>query len=253
MTILLSTPIEILAEDASGAPLHFQAGAAHDHDGNTVEDIWVSANGTRYTFNRNTLKFTDPTPFVDQSATPITPDLLVAGDVQGSTERLIGMFGSDARLYNFASSAFTAAVPLVENPGSTPFTPIAADTVDVTGTGSVLTAVKAGSPDLYVYNLTQFAFLNALTPTICGTATVINTDVILSALLPGGGGVETVALLDGSNAHRFNDTGPSLCFDPAIPLTDSGGQPLVADFAFGWDWDGNGTDDVVLFDTVTVP
>ena len=257
MTVVLpGGTVQLLANDVPGNPLLFQAGAPFDHDGLPGQDIFVAEGSTRWRFDVTLQKFVEPSTLDDALGAPLAPDLLLSGDLQGSPEQMIGMFGSDARLYNFPAQQFGDAIALLEalpDAGTTPFTPRSAATVDLTGTGSGVTAVRSGSDALYIFDVNTGLFVSVVaSPTSCSApGPAIRADVIFSAAL--GVATETVILIEGSDAWLLDLSGAFPCFNGPIPLVDSSNDPITPDFAFGWDFDGNGTDDVVLFDRVPVP
>lgn len=256
--IIEGTSITLPIVDGSGAPLLLTTSAAFDHDSAAGESLIASDGPGRRvsaSFTTTEATFGTATAWVDGSGATITPDLLFAGALGTGPEVLIGIFGTNARAYDFTANEFGAVVPLVQT-GGTPFTPISATTVNVIGTGASIVALTAASPNIFVFNVGTALFEPVPTaPVICGGGAAIVAEHILGALIPGlmpPGGADSVILIDGSNAHVLQTLDP-FCFSDAFPLVDEDGAPVIPEQAYGWDYDGDSDDDVILIDTVVVP
>lgn len=241
----------------AGAPLLLTTSAAFDHDGTPAESVIASDGpGRRISggVTETSVAFSESLPWVDQSGTTVTPDLLFAGALGAGPQLLIGTFGSDARVYDFATDTFGPVVALEQTDG-TPFTPTSASTLNL-ASGTTIVALSAGSPNVFAFDSGTGRF-NALTPPpeTCSAGTAINADHVLGAVISGRtppAGADSVVLIEGSNAFLLESVSP-LCFSDALPLVDADGASLVPEHAYGFDYDGDGNDDVVMIDTVAVP
>ena len=250
------------AETAGGTKLHFDAGAAFDHDGTPGETVFGISADQRWELNVNNLRFENQTALVDPLSNPLSPDLVVAGAIGPGNDAFIGIFGDEARIFDFTTGAFGAAAQLDEclgDGGVTPFFASSATMVDLTGSGSpILSATTAGSAALYGFFTAGLCFgIGIGQPVTCSSSANINADIIVGAAIPGvspidAGAGDALVLIEGTGVHFLQAVSPGVCFSDALPLVDQGGSPLNPDFAFGWDFDGNGSDDLILVDTVTM-
>lgn len=240
------------AVDESFAPLVIDAAHGFDHDRTPGETMFVSDGADRLELvdaMGTDIVFGNRTAWVDDIANPISPDLVFAGAVGRSPEMMLGLFGSDTRLYDFAIDRFSAAIPLTES-GGRAFTPISATAADL-GTGANIIALRAGSPLLHILNGTVFQPFNTA-PVTCNGRNAIDADLVVGAEIPGAsppGGADSIILIEGSDAYALDSLDP-VCFSDPYELQDQSGAPLRPELAFGIDYDGNGTDDLILIDTV---
>ncbi|RLB57162.1 MAG: hypothetical protein DRJ42_01195 [Deltaproteobacteria bacterium] len=256
--LVAGTVITFPVVDEAGAPLLLGASASFDHDATAGQSV-IASDGTSQrvstSFVGPAVTFGPATPWVDEGGAALAPDVLFAGALGTGAPVLMGTFGTDARGYDFVAQEFGAVFPLVQM-GGAPFTPISATTVNVTGTGAAIVALSAASPEIFVFNTTTAQFDPIPTaPVTCSAGTAIYADHVLGALLVGftpPGGVDSVILIDGSDAFLLEDLDP-FCFTDAYPLVDASGVSLTPEEAFGWDYDGDGDDDIIMVDTVMVP
>lgn len=253
LTAVLPTPLTFDAVDDMGNPLVIDAAHAFDHDTMPGETIFVAAGDTRLQLGvpaGTTVPFVNPVTWVDGASGALMPDLLFAGAIGANPELLIGVFGSDFRVYAFATDSFGDAAMFNEM-GAGPFTPISATTVDL-GTGASIIALKSGSPNLYVFDGSQFAPF-PVAPVRCSDGGAINPTIVVGAEIAGAtppGGADSVLLIEGSSAYALEAVSPAVCFSDALALTDAAGAAVTPEIAFGADFDGNGTDDLILVDRV---
>ncbi len=245
MTVILPTVVTIDAVDQSDAPLHFQAGAAYDHDSTVGETLFAASGSDRYRLALNA-KFTAEGKWTDEASAPVAPDILFSGT--SSLDAFVGVFGSDARQYNFTTNQFGAATLglKVNTSGNPALNPVSMTTADV-GSGPIVAALRASEAPIYAMNASQ-TFDAALTPVTCAPSSApITPNLVLAAALPGMSTTEDVIVVSGSDAFLLDLANG--CFKGPFALKDADGAPLTPDFAFGLDYDGNGKDDIVIFDT----
>ncbi len=257
VTALLSPSIITLhVIDDLGAPLVLEAAHAFDHDTVPGEQFFASTGSDRVQLGpiaAPDVTFTGAVSWADTAGAALSPDLIFAGAIGANPEVLIGTFGSQARLYDFATGRFGDAVPLTESPGGAPFVPISATTVDL-GTGAQIVALKAGSDNLYLFDGSAFVAF-PVAPTRCSNGTAIHPTIVVGAEIAGQtppGGADSVILIEGSDAYVLESVSPTVCFGNPYPLVDADGAPVTPELAFGIDYDGNGTDDLILLDRVTL-
>ena len=258
-TIVLASPVTLPIVDEAGAPMVLTASAAYDHDTTPGESIFGSDGPNRREMTSvtpPTVTFGAATPWEDGAAAPLDPDFLFAGAIVGSGQALIGVFGTDARIYDFASDAFSMPVALVTT-GGTAFSPISATTVNVAPGAPVVAAIHASSPDVWVFNTGSGEFDSIIaSPVTCSDGTAIMADHIVAArfaAITPPIGEDSLILISGSDAYLLTTISPGYCFSDAFALVDADGAALTPDAAFGWDFNGDGNDDLILVDTVTLP
>lgn len=242
------------AVDDTGAPLVITAAGAFDHDGMGGESGFVSSGATRHRANGVTgtdLSFVNPVAWVDGSGAALDPDLILSGTLGVGAPGFVGIFGSDARIYDFGTGVYGAAIPITKTDGS-PFTPISATTVDL-GTGTAIVALEAATSSLWSFDGTAFA--NVLpVPATCMTGTTIDANLVVGATLAGFPtplAVDSVILVEGSDAFVLQQITPAVCFSEAVPIVDEAGASLTPEIAYGIDFDDDMDDDLVIIDTVT--
>ncbi|MGE0788983.1 MAG: hypothetical protein AB7S26_25145 [Sandaracinaceae bacterium] len=257
MTVVLAPgPLTLPTVDETGAPIVVEAAHAFDHDTTPGETIFVSVAGQRRMAGGligPAISFVAAVDWQDVTPSHVEPDVLFAGAVGTSPEYLLGTFGSDLRLYDFATNRFSAPLAMTEMPGGAPFTPISATNVDLGG-GALVVALEAGSPNLWV-NTGGTAFAAyAEVPVRCSTGAAIQPDLILGAVIPGLSppGADSVILIQGNEAYVLQNSSSGACWSDPYDLMDQDGAPLTPEIAFGVDYDGNGSDDLVLFDTIVL-
>ncbi|MEM9072230.1 MAG: hypothetical protein AAGE52_27230 [Myxococcota bacterium] len=240
------------AEFEDGSPAHFDAAAAFDHEAPVGEDLFASEGDMFFratTASATALVFGEASALVDPGGAATTPDIWFSGDLGAGGNTLAAIVGSSARIYDFAADAFEGAV-MLQDPSDMPFTPSSAAFLDP-GTGTAVLFLQEGDSDLHFLNTATGRVEMLLTPTRCSDGTTIGADLVLGARLPGIGSpglTEQLFVIEGTNAHVLE---AGLCFGDEIALTDADGGPLDPDFAFGWDFNGDDVDDIILVDDVT--
>lgn len=254
--VLATGALSVLAEFDDGSPALLTTAVAHDHMAPPGEDIFASRGSELFRatgLDETTITFGEELPLVDSTGASAEPSIFFDGELTVGTSTLAGVFGANARVYDFSMMEFGGAVPLREA-GDVEFRPTSATFVNP-GTGVLVLFLKDGDNQIWFLNTATGTIDALLTPIQCSDDSTIAPDLILGARIPGIGPpelAEELIVISGSNAHVLESISP-LCFSDAFPLVDSDGAAVTPDAAFGWDFDDNGTDDIVIVDTVEIP
>lgn len=255
--ILPTGAISLLAQFEDGMPALMQTGVAHDHEAPPGEDIFASRGSELYRatmFTATNIIFGDERPLVDGGGASAEPSIFFSGELAAGVPTMAGVFGSTARVYDFTAMSFGDPVLLRET-GDVEFTPSSATFVNPGG-GTIVLFLKEGDSQIWFLNTATGTIDALVQPIQCSDDSSINPDLILGASLPGlapPGVADALAVVQGSDIFLLEEIAPAICFSDAIPLTDGGGASLAPDIAFGWDFNDDGTDNVILVDTVEIP
>lgn len=248
--------ISLLAQWEDGEPALLTTAAAHDHEEPAGEDIFASRGSELFraiAFSETAITFGDERPLVDSTGASAEPDIFFSGELSAGVPTLVGVFDSDARVYDFAEMEFGDAAGLRED-GDVEFTPTSGTFVNPGG-GTITLFLKEGDTQIWFLDLSDFTIDPLVQPIRCSDDSSIAPDQILGAQLPGLGDpllAEQLVVISGSNAHIIETVAP-LCFSDGYPLVDGDGAALVPDQAFGWDFNDDGNDNLILVDTVEIP
>lgn len=248
--------LSLLAAYDDGEPALLTTAAAHDHEAPAGEDIFASRGSELFratAFSETTITFGEELPLVDSTGASAEPSIFFSGELSAGTPTLAGVFGSDARVYDFTEMEFGDPAGLRED-GDVEFFPTSATFVNPGG-GTIILFLKEDDPQIWFLDLSDFTIDALVQPIQCSDDSSITPDLILGAQLPGLGDpllAEQLVVISGSNAHIIETVAP-LCFSDGYPLVDGDGAALTPDLAFGWDFNDDGNDNLILVDTVEIP
>ena len=249
--------LSLPAQLDDGSPVLLTTSVAHDHAAPPGEDIFASRGSELFRatgFSETTITFGDELPLVDSTGASAEPSIFFSGELSAGTPTLVGVFGSNLRVYDFDAMEFGDPAALREDDG-TEFTPTSATFVNPGG-GTIVLFLKEGDTQLWFLDLSDFTVDPLLQPIQCSDSSSIAPDLILGAQLPGAGDpglAEQLVVIAGSNAHIVESIAPTICFSDGFALVDGDGASLTPDQAFGWDFNDDGNDNLILVDTVEIP
>ncbi|MEM9192455.1 MAG: hypothetical protein AAGF12_24995, partial [Myxococcota bacterium] len=245
-------------EDDIGEPLAVDQMFAWNHDGAGGDDLWGMRGDTLYRFvglNGTVLTFGEAIPLVDDVGNSAAPDIMFTGAFAPGMDTAIGIFGSQIRLLDFGTAAFSPAAA-VTDPSSMPFVAMSADTANL-GTGPLVVALTTGDPRPFVAN--GFMFSPGPAPVTCNGAAAITPNLIAGAAIPNlgvTGSPDDVFLVEGTNLYYLADppTPGQICFSDPFPTVDQAGAAVTPEIIGGFDIMGTGGNDLLYWvDRIMLP
>ena len=230
-------PLTFDLRDGTGRPIVATAAVAFDEDEDGAEELYLSAEGSRFRFDIDTHIVGEPVPWVDGEGRPWVPDALASGMVAGLPV-LVGTRGSELRLWDVETRQFALTAPMVVLPDPEaepgPFQPRSLSLVHLSG--PTLGTFLGLDPDggMYVEG-TPLSFAPYLVPPeTCdeGLPLVPQALVVASLEQPTGPVGETILLVADGAPHPV---GSSLrCFRDPEPVFDHGDVEVHVDFGTVW-------------------